>query len=268
VSAVQFETAFAFLNVGNPLVAWLVYRGEMVSTREVHESALSFWTTQYLASLGGNGLKASHYRAELALDAVRQREHPAAISRLGGFYVFPDEETALRASNAWPVVFRREHLAELALRPGARTSRYDSEWITQKLEPNGDLSWAGDYFAGKGLGADPIWEILVAGRALVLGTDLRKVAYETVKRIWPTSLPLLELARVGVELDSDLGLISALLLKDRDRLQVGYAMNFKDAKDEAFLERFWAFEGPKNTEDLTSDSELILPDLRQANFYL
>jgi hypothetical protein len=199
---------------------------------------------------------------------VRQREYPAAISRLGGFYVFPDEESALRAGQTWGVGFRREHLSELTLRPGARTSRYDSEWITQRLESNGDLSWVGNYFAGNALGPDPIWETLVDGRALVLGTDLRKVAYETVKRIWPTSLPLLELARVGVELNSDLGLISALLLKDGDRLRVGYAMNCKDAKDEAFLERFWAFEGPKNTEDLTPDSELILPDLRQAHFYL
>jgi hypothetical protein len=240
----------------------------MVSAREVHETALSFWTTQYLASLSGNGPRASRYRAELALDVVRQREYPAAISRLGGFYVFPDEASALRAGQTWGAGFRQEHLAELAVRPGARTSRYDSEWITQRLEPNDDLSWAGEYFAGNALGADPIWETLVDGRALVLGTDLRKVAYEAVKRVWPTSLPLLELARVGVELDSDLGLISPLQLKDGDRPQVGYAMNFKDAKDEAFLERFGAFEGPKNTEDLTPDSELILPDLRRGSFYL
>jgi hypothetical protein len=268
MSAVQFEKAFAFLDVENPLVAWLVYRGEMVSAREAHETALSFWTTEYLASLGGNGLGASRYRAELGLDAVRRREYPAAISRLAGFYVFPDEESALRAAQAWDAGFRREHLAELALRPGARTSRYDSEWITQRLKPNGDLSWAGEYFAGNALGSDPIWEILVDGRALVLGTDLRKAAYEIVKRVWPASLPLLELARVGVELDSDLGLISALLLKDGDRLQVGYAVNFKDAKDSAFLERFGAFEGPKNTEDLTPDSELIRPDLRHLRIYL
>ncbi|HVY78188.1 MAG TPA: hypothetical protein VG898_06755 [Solirubrobacterales bacterium] len=245
-------------------MAWLVHRGEVVSASQTHEAALSFWTTRYLASVKGDATRARRYRAELALDAIRQRCHPTAISRLAGFYVFPDEETALRAGQAWDGRFRPEHLVELALRPGARTSRHDSEWIAQRLEGQDDLGWAGDYFAGNALGGDPIWEILVDGRAVVLGTDLRRAAYDVVKKAWPQSLALLELARIGVELDSDLGLISPLLLQEGDRLRVDYAMNFRDATDDVFLNRLAALEGPRNTNDLQLDSELVKPDLRNT----
>lgn len=267
VSEIEWERAFVFLDIADPLVAWLVYRGEVVSASQMHDSALSFWTTQYLARLNEVEARVYHYRAELELDAVRRRHYPTAVSRLAGFYVFPDKETALRASQAWGGGFRPKHLAEVALPPGARTSRYDSEWITQRLAQE-DLSWAEDYFAGNALGSAPIWEILVDGRAFVLGTDLRKAAYDTVKETWPQSLALLELARVGVELDSDLGLIGPLLVQDGDRLKVNYAMNFEDATDADFLSRFAAFEGPKNTNDLRPDFELVRPDLRKASFLI
>jgi hypothetical protein len=268
VSEIEWERAFVFLNIADPLVAWLVYRAEIVSASQIHESALSIWTTRYLAGVNGDAARARRYRAELALDAVRRCHYPTAVSRLAGFYVFPDEETALRAAQAWGGRFRSEHLAEVALRPGARTSRYDAEWITQRLEGQGDHSWAENYFAGNALGADPIWEILVDGRAFVLGTDLRKAAYDTVKETWPQSLALLELARVGVELDSDLGLIGPLLVQDGDRLRVNYAMNFEDATDADFFSRFAAFEGPKNTNDLRPDCELVRPGLRKASFLI
>jgi hypothetical protein len=268
VSANQWRRVFAFFDVSNPLVAWLVYRAEIVSALEAHETALSFWTTRYLASIRAGGRKADRYRTEVALDGVRLRGYPGAVSRLGGFYVFSDEESALRASRAWGGGFRRENLAELGLRPDARTSRYDSEWITHKLDPEGDLGWADAYFAGHQLGDEPIWEIVVDGRALILGTDLRETAYETVKAAWPASLSLLELARVAVELDSDLGLITPLQMDDRGRPRVRYAMNFKDAKDEAFLRRFGSFTGPKNMRDLRPDSDLVVPDLTRAQFYI
>jgi len=264
VSANQCRRVFAFFDVSNPLVAWLVYRAEIVSARDAHETALSFWTTRYLASVRAGGPRADRYRTEVALDEVRHREYPGAVPRLGGFYVFPDEESALRASRVWGGGFRRENLAELGLRPDARISRYDSEWITHRLDSEGDLGWADDYFAGNQLGDEPIWEIVVDGRALILGTDLR----ETVKAAWPASLPLLELARVAVELESDLGLITPFLMEDRGRPRVRYAMNFKDAKDEAFLKRFGSFTGPKNTRDLRPDSDLVVPDLTRAQFYI
>ena len=34
--------AFAYLDIGDPLVAWLVYRGELVTARRTHPNTLSF----------------------------------------------------------------------------------------------------------------------------------------------------------------------------------------------------------------------------------
>ena len=38
-------------------------------------------------------------------------------------------------------------------------------------------------------------------------------------------------------------------------------MNFADATDDDFLERLSSFDGPKNMQDLTPTSDLVLPDL-------
>jgi hypothetical protein len=69
---------------------------------------------------------------------------------------------------------------------------------------------------------------------------------------------------VGVELDYDLGLITAMVCGE----EVRYAMNFADATNPRFLEAFAAFDGEKNTTDLTPESDLILPDLRERSFHL
>jgi hypothetical protein len=47
-----------------------------------------------------------------------------------------------------------------------------------------------------------------------------------------------------------------------------YVINFEDATNPSFLERFAAFDGPKNTGDLGADSDLIVPDLRDRGFAL
>ena len=39
---------FAFLNVDNPWIAWLVYRGEMVSAQASKTHAVSVWHAYYL----------------------------------------------------------------------------------------------------------------------------------------------------------------------------------------------------------------------------
>jgi len=75
--------------------------------------------------------------------------------------------------------------------------------------PANDLDWMRRYLSGERTD-DPVLEQVVHGRALVLGAELRKEAYKIVAATWPTSLAAPELARVGVELGSDLGLIAAM----------------------------------------------------------
>jgi hypothetical protein len=257
--------AFAYLNVTNPLVAWQVYRGTLVSSAAIHESALSFWMTRYLHAVRRGPDRAQRYRAELGVDELRRQEYPRAVSRLRGFFAFPDKPSAERAARKWQGPFQADFLAEICILNGARVSRYDAEWITHKLD-SPDRSWVAAYFGGEAYGDTPIWELLVEGKALVFGTELRKIAYETVRRVWPDSLAMLELARLGVELGSDIGLITPFLQTGEKGPEVTYIMNFKDAKDEDFLRRVGEFKGPKNVADLNANSDLIPPDLRGQFF--
>jgi hypothetical protein len=257
--AQEWQSAYVFLDVNDPLVAWMVYRAELVSAPQVHEQALSVFITHRLRS------KAA-YERECAIDLVRREGFPDAVSRLTGFYAFPDKDSA-RSAMRWNVPsFREELLAEVAIDPVSSVSRYDAEWITKHFR-SPDPRWITKYFEGEPTG-EPIWELLVDGRAVIYGTDIRERAYETVKATWPGSLALLELARVGVEMRSDLGLITAMLVAGDTGLAVRYAMNFADATNPVFLERFAAFDGPKNTNDLTPTSDLIRPVLRDRDFVL
>lgn len=96
----------------------------------------------------------------------------------------------------------------MTINPRSRVSHYDAEWITQDF-PVSDF-WMHAYFSGQATAA-PVWELVVEGQALILGTDLRERAYATVKKTWPQSLAVLELARLAVEVGSDLGAITAML---------------------------------------------------------
>ena len=255
-----WQPAYVFLDVQDSLIAWLVYRAELVSAPQIHERALSIWATRHLRNM-------QTFHHEMALEQVRRAHFPDAVSRLTGFYAFPDRQAALAAARRWQVPsFREDLLAEVGIHPTATVSRYDAEWITHHLG-SPDSQWMNDYFAGKPT-ADPIWELLIDGRALVFGKSLRETAYETVKAAWPRSLALLELARVAAELNSDLGLITAMLFTVGTNLEVRYAMNFIDATNPDFLQRFGEFQGPKNTNDLTPDSDLVQPDLTGRFFTL
>ncbi len=74
------------------------------------------------------------------------------------------------------------------------------------------------------------------------------------------------MARLGVELGSDLGLITAMAIRQGHTLAVRYVMNFADADDAAWLARLKEFPGPRNQQDLRPDSELVVLDLREKEF--
>ena len=251
---------FAFLNVDNPWIAWLVYRGEMVSAQASKTHAVSVWHAYYLIDAARSGLRSAYYRREMALESVRSSSFPEKVSRLSGLYFFEDEDSARDAGRRWDGNFREEHLAEVELGSDPLVSRYDSEWITYGMGST-DSSWMSSYLSGAQMGKCPLWELLVEGRGLVLGTGVRQRAYETVKRTWPRSLGLLELSRVAVELNSDLGLICTFLTVGVDRVRLTLQLNFVDAQNPDFLDRFSKYDGPKNIADLNASADLVLPDL-------
>jgi hypothetical protein len=88
---------FAFLNVDKPWIAWLVYRGEMVSSQASNTQALSVWHAPYLIAAARSGQASAYYRREMTLESVRRGSFPEKISRLSGLYFFEDEG-ALRST--------------------------------------------------------------------------------------------------------------------------------------------------------------------------
>ncbi len=254
---------YSYLNINDPWIAWLVYRGELVSANQANAQAISVWHARQLLS-NAQAARISRYTKELAIDSVRQENFPTAISRLRGLYVFPDRCTAESISTRWDGQFSPDLLAEINLRDGVRLSRYDSDWITFDFQKQ-EESWATSYFSGIQRSSNPVWELLVEGRAVVLGTEIRERAYEVVKRTWPQSLGLLELSRVAVEVGSDLGLIAPVVWLDRDILHMRLMINFEDANCEQFLARLRNFKGARNTRDLKATTELCTPDLTSWN---
>lgn len=260
----ESREAYVYLRVLDPLVAWLAYRGEMVSASRGGAPAISFWT---IGTLRTAHAAPERFRDELNIEKTRAEQFPEAVSRLSGFYAFPDRASAARAAS-WGPGFPASDLAEIAILEGSRVSKHDADWITANLGRRTGSDWMRAYLKGDAMSDSPTWELLVDGRALVLGTRLRETAYETVRRNWPASLPLLELARVGVELNSDLGSIAGLAISDGGGQRVEFFMDFRDATSESFLRRFADFPGPKNLQDLRPDSDLVMPDLRGRTVWI
>ena len=63
------RTAFAYLDISDPLVAWLAYRGEMVSSQAGDWPAVSSWLASYLlgVDLGATSAR-TRLEAETRLD--------------------------------------------------------------------------------------------------------------------------------------------------------------------------------------------------------
>ncbi len=255
------RSAYVFFDIENPLVAWLVYRGQITSVARVLPGALSIWHTERLRSSLDNP---QPYWTERAIEHVRRMSFADSVSRLNGFYAFPDEETACRAAQSWDGrVFRRARLSKIAISPGSRISQYDSEWISRDFEGGPD-SWISQYLSGRPRGTSPTYELLVDGTATVLSTDLRASAREVVSRTWPEAMRFLEFARLGAELNSDMGVIVALAMNDGHKLEIKYYLNMVDADNPDFLERLRQYDGPVDHEALNTG--VRVPDLTSHFF--
>ena len=260
-------TVWAYLDVSDPLVAWQVYRGELVSSTQSHALALSSWTADYLRGLPREDVRAC-WASELAIEALRIGEFPQLPSRLKGFYVFPDSESA-RAAARWSPYFKEDRLAELALRVDSRSSTHDGNWIHNQLGEAGDREWMRAYLSGTRRDDKPIWEMVVEGRAVVYGTDLREEAYKTVKAHWPESMAMLELSRLGFECDVDVGVVSAIPIEVDGGLEVRYFQNFDARDDSIFVQRLETLiesGRPVNHADLHPDAEWVTANLTDRYF--
>ena len=230
--------AWAYLNIADPLIAWLVYRGELFSSTDPsNPGALSVFAAARLrvASEGGRG--GQTLSTELAIEERRQSFFPRVASRLTGFYAFPTEEDARRAGIEWGLsAFKSENLSELSIPDSSTASLLDSDWITQDFG-RGVGPWIARYLAGEARSGLPLHELIVEGTALVLNTPLRERAGSVVQETWSEIEGPLELGRIALLLGSPLGRISATLLaRSNGGADVVHLLNFP-AEDPDFLGR-------------------------------
>jgi len=268
--------AYAFLDIDSPVCAWATYRGTLVCAPD-NPGFVSVWTAGLIRS--GNPGRMSF---ESTIEAVRATQFPHRISRLRGMFCMPDAESAKRACSRdteQKTHFQPEYLAELSLsEAGGRRDRLDANWITFAPKNESgfltDSSWASRYWAGDPFpNKAPIWETLVDGRLIVLGTDIRQRAYAAIKSEFPDSLMFLEIARQAAWVGSDLGMISAFIRHEGENMVLDYAMNMLDAENPAVLERLVSLREsghPINWADMKphveKDSFGRVPDLRIYGF--
>jgi hypothetical protein len=269
--------AWVFLDVTRLLTAWLVYRGELFSADQVGPEALSIWHTGRLraATEHPRSSGAAYYQGEVAVENARASRYPDSTSRLRGFYVFPDRDTARRASATWDGGgFSLDTLTEVEIASTSRVSQYDAQWITRENLSTSDVAWIDRYLTGVAESEPPIWEWIVEGRAVIYGTDLREQARGVVLQEWPGSRPLLELARLGAWLGSDLGLITARAISKPNGIHVEHHMQFADATNAAFITRVLdlARDHPDQVDREAlaelKDRDPVTPDLSPWNFVI
>lgn len=258
--------AYAFLDIDRPLCAWATYRGALVSAPD-RPGFISVWNAGLLTA------SPDRKRRELGLEKVRFEEFPCRVSRLKGMFCLQDTigvERALAWDEGGRTHFQQQYVAELSL-AGAddRRDLLDANWITHFGHLD-DVEWMRSYWAGAPCPADdPLWEMLVEGRMMVLGTELRQRAYDLIKSEFPDSLMFLEIARQAAWVDSDLGSISCYIRNEGDNQILSYLLNMEDAECPILLQKLtylkesghsinWADLAPH----LANDSFGRVPDLR------
>jgi hypothetical protein len=258
------RVGFIHLQINNPMIAWLAYRGLLSSVDAVDSSFLSVWQVATLTSAVSES--PVFFDREMALERARAKNNPGAVSRLRGLYIFPTREEAERAAFEWDG-FRSAFLAPVRVRAGSTLSTYDADWISNWAADGGADS-ARRYAVGEPRSVTPHWEHLVSGEVELHSIELREQAYEVVKAWWPDSLGLLELGRLAAEIDLPLGYIAAFPLGDppAGEVRVRFMMNLADAQNPALLAYMESLPPERvNGTDLHRQPWL-LPDLRAREF--
>jgi hypothetical protein len=251
------DFAFAYLDVDFPPVAWLVYRGLLNScdVAAANPGNLSWFLLDRIK----HGL-ISTIRREGALEGFRLKDFPSSASRLNCLYAYPTLEMAQRG-NYGIEKFSEDNLVAIA--PAVQDfqrEEHDQEWVT-----NFDslpIDTARRYWAGE-LTAKPMTELLLRGRFFILGTKVRKRAYEIIKALNPNSLAMLELSRLAVEFGSDLGSVAPWLRLEGDRVVVTHIVRYDEAEGLKVFAR--ALEEKKRNTNFQINWDDIKPLCKAGN---
>lgn len=266
---------YIFLDIKHPLVAWATYRGVLVScqTARNQPGIISLMMANLLESSRNPRLF-----NELAIEMVRASRYPTKLSRMAGMFYFPERDSADRAT-AWGAHFCPEFLAEVHIFGVGKGQVFDSNWITYApVDSKGyiiqdDFGWIDEYWKGTPFPKEkPVWEGLTEGRLVILGTQIREKSYGLVKEKFPESLGLLEMGRIAAVLGSDLGNISAFLIKEESRIRLEYYMDWRDANNPDYIQKHQEYiksGGIVNRKDLQNNHHKgydRVPDLTLYSF--
>lgn len=254
----KFPPVYAYINIEHSVVAWNAYRGVLVSA-VAERKETGFPISMMFAELALN-LKCNENRLhnELLREKIRQKHFKKCISRLSGVYFFEDIKAARTTSTWGGDHFTQEYFSELFIHPGSQVSRHDANWITYApCDDNGRLLdrcvdgirnyWNGAAYPDR----EPVWELIVNGRATICNTELRKRAYDIIVANDPESVCILEVGRIAAEVGSDLGQTCAYAVKKEDGLvYISFYLNMCDGHNTEFLNRIASYTGPKNFKDL------------------
>ena len=225
------DFAFIYIDVDFPPIAWLVYRGTLNSCNvtAANPGNLSWFLLDSIK----RGL-VSTLRREGSLEGFRIRDFENHLSRLKCVYAYPTLETAARGcygQGKW----RAENLVAIAPIPDQFSCEtHDSRWIDDfDALP---VETAKRYWAGEPT-KEPLTEYLLSGRFTILGTTVRQRAHDTIKRLHPNSLAILELSRLAAEFNSDFGSIAPWLVRDGGRVVVRYVIRFSEAECREIIQR-------------------------------
>ena len=263
---------YVFLDIDDFAVAWEVYCGRLISVEESSVDGripMSSWMTSRVKK------DRNWLHNEMIMENIRRTYYPSQISRLRGMYFFEDKETAIRASLEWnDGRFKPDRLAEVEFLSGSTITKVDHNWIFDNMNNvinpsnQSDMEWIHKYWQGKTVGREPLWELLVMGKAMILGTELRTKAYETIAQRQPKALGLLEISRIAWDLGYNFGHVATWLVKDPAEpfFEIQYGHDENDANNDEFIKKFHQYQGVKNTRDLNVNSELASLDLRSEFF--
>jgi hypothetical protein len=264
------DFAFVYLDVDFPPIAWLVYRGVLNSCdiASVNPGNLSW----FLMDTIKRGL-VSTLRREGILEGIRLKEFCNCLSRLRCVYAYPSLEMAKRG-DCGREKFRSENLVTIAPAGTVKSESHDSNWITDfdSLLPDvAEKYWAGE------LTQNPLTEYLLSGRLNILGTTVRRRAYQIIKQGYPNSLAMLELSRLAAEFGSDLGSIAPWVKREGDRDIVSHIIHYtepegldvfrqaiEEKKRNPNFQVNWADLEPlcKSGPDLELDARFACPDFK------
>lgn len=281
----EFE-GHVYLDVTNATVAWNVSRGCYCSANIIMANAefgencmpLSFAAKSHFGNT-------NRLAAEFAIEQVRRREFPEAVSRLMGIFVFGSVEDAraVRDAEGWPSHVKNENLTDCGVQ-ACRKSRVDANWIPLIFDQNDNLTddsigfvrryWQGEEAPGK----LPVWETLVSGCLTLWGTDVKDRALSELRQYFSGSQHAWNYSEICFDVGSFDGTFVPVAVPDRQNLTIEDRFIIEDFDRQSFrdelrqgklgmsgkLRRFGDFDSIKWPKLDLSQIQISLSELQKA----